>query len=524
MNKILFILFIVCSRACFAQVSFEKIYTISGYGMNGSKVIQEQDGTFLILANAYSGVSINKGCLVKADSIGNILWAKYYSEQLFNHISFSNFELTPNNDYIISGTASNATSRRILMMKVDSLGNIIWSNCYGQGLNNSNAGWCVKVLSDGNYLIGGAIDSGDIYFIKTDTSGNTLWSRSISTGGFDVATGIETCSNGNFVVMGKDSSGTTLAEFDNSGNLVWNKTYSLLNGHDLTQWGVRRCPDNGFAIVGVWNADTSGFWPYLLKTDSSGNPIWCKIYTQTTRPAIVGEFFDIRITADSGFILTWEPEYPCQYCRTGLIKTDSLGYIEWAINYQLNTYTFPSSAIQTSDLGYVIIGEAISSTGRGIGFFKTDSNGETGCYDSTLAVVPINSTVTTNTYGTLGSGHFLNAFNPVATTVSITDTNSCYQLNLSEIDLESQTSELLIFPNPANQGITITTNYSHDINVEIKIIDMLGQIILSKNERTIDNGHLLATINTENISPGIYFVKLYDGERGYCRKIIIEHY
>ena len=30
-------------------------------------------------------------------------------------------------------------------------------------------------------------------------------------------------------------------------------------------------------------------------------------------------------------------------------------------------------------------------------------------------------------------------------------------------------------------------------------------------------------INLNNISDGIYFMKVFDGEKSYCRKIIIEH-
>jgi len=524
MKKIFFLFLLSCSGLCYGQIPFEKIYTLPGYALSGEKVIQDNDGNYMILANAWPGGSMNSGCLTKTDSLGNVLWAKLYTELYYEEIYFNHFVQTPDNSYLISGRASHTTSGRLLMMKVDSSGNILWSNCYGQGINSQNTGWCVQVLSDGDYLLGGAVGAGDMYLVKTDTAGNTLWSKTLGTGGYENAIGIDVAANGNFVVMGgEDIIGTTVAEFDNSGNLVWNKTYSLQNSYGLTQWAIEKCPDNGFAHVGVWHSDTSAvFWPYLLKSDSSGNLLWCKIYTQTVLPAMVGEFFDLRITSDGGFILTWEPEYPCQYCRTGLIKTDSFGNIEWAKNYTLNSYTFPGSAIQTSDSGYAIVGNNYSSNPRGIHFLKTAINGDTDCYDSTLIVVPVNVPVTVSTNGNIGTGHILNIFNPIATAVSVLDTNSCMLSSLSEPEIQNQTSGIKIFPNPAHQNITIEAQDLTSKKVEIKITDMLGQVLLISQENTFGGGNLFATINIENIASGIYFVIVSSGENNFCRKLIIE--
>ena len=429
MRKNLLFLFIFCSAYplnCISQqITFEKSYSHSVYQLTGEQVFQKTDGSYLLLLHADTVGNFDRGCITEIDSFGNVLWSKVYIE-LSNRMFFRDIEAVENNSFIISGIGGSTNSYRQILIKIDSLGNIIWGNCYGGSFINQNAAMAVKLLSDGNYLLVGrsydfGAGDGDIYLLKTDTSGNTLWSRTLGTSDNECGMDAEITGSGNIMVMSGTLPGTSLAEFDNNGNLIWAKTYDLDHSLGMTQWAMKKCPDNGFAIVGVWDSDTSNvFWPYMFKTDSSGNVLWCKLYVG---PAIVGEFFDLRVTSDSGFIITWEPEYPCQYCRTGLIKTDSYGNIEWSKNYVLNNFTFPSSSIQTWDEGYAEIGYG--------GFpyntilIKTNGNGEVGCYDTTLSVNPINIAVTTNSFGVLDSGYIINPFNPFATSISLIQSDIC---------------------------------------------------------------------------------------------------
>ncbi len=433
MKKILILLIIFCvifhKRSYCQQITFEKTYSHSIYQLRGEKILQKADGSYLLLMHADTAGNFDRGCIAELDSFGNVLWSKVYIETA-NRMFFRDIEAVENNSYIISGIGGSTNSYREILMKIDSMGNIIWGNCYGGSSINQNVGMSVTLLTDGNYLLVGrsydfGAGDGDIYIIKTDTSGNTLWSRTLGTSDTEIGMDAEITANGNIMVMSGTLPGTSLSEFDNNGNLIWSKTYNLEHSLGMTQWSMKKCPDNGFAIVGVWDSDTSNvFWPYMLKTDSSGNVLWCKLYIG---PAIVGEFFDLSVTSDSGFIITWEPEYPCQYCQTGLIKTDSLGNIEWSKNYVLNSFTFPSSAIQTLDDGYAEIG--YGGFPYNTTLIKTNSNGEVGCFDTTLLVNPINIAVTVNSFGGLDSGYIINPFNPFVTSISIFESDVCLVQN-----------------------------------------------------------------------------------------------
>ncbi len=79
-------------------------------------------------------------------------------------------------------------------------------------------------------------------------------------------------------------------------------------------------------------------------------------------------------------------------------------------------------------------------------------------------------------------------------------------------------NSFLISPNPANDNFTITTN-AVLINAHVQIFNFLG-----KNVFEINISNTLKTeINLQNISSGMYFVKVLNGEKYFVRKLIVKH-
>lgn len=72
---------------------------------------------------------------------------------------------------------------------------------------------------------------------------------------------------------------------------------------------------------------------------------------------------------------------------------------------------------------------------------------------------------------------------------------------------------LIIYPNPVNSGkIFITTKSSLDKKVEI--FNVLGKKVL---ETVITSKE----VNVSTLSPGVYFIKIKEGEASATRKLII---
>jgi hypothetical protein len=84
-------------------------------------------------------------------------------------------DVTPDGHYIISGTRNN---NEIILMKTDSVGNIIWSKNIGIPCGSS---YYKSYLTLDNEYVFSFIKSGDLgcetTLMKTDTAGNELWSK-----------------------------------------------------------------------------------------------------------------------------------------------------------------------------------------------------------------------------------------------------------------------------------------------------------------------------------------------------------
>jgi hypothetical protein len=136
--------------------------------------------------------------------------------------------------------------------------------------------------------------SGNV-FVRTDSAGGMLWSRSYGNPGTGYAEGwsVQQTNDGGFVVAGRLSRrrlpddphhwfgpdyDAHLVRTDSNGDSLWTRTY----GDKRTQGGnwVRQTADGGFIMVGHNIQTTSGglgpgdVKAYIVRTDASGDTLW----------------------------------------------------------------------------------------------------------------------------------------------------------------------------------------------------------------------------------------------------------
>ncbi|HTA26155.1 MAG TPA: T9SS type A sorting domain-containing protein, partial [Bacteroidia bacterium] len=79
---------------------------------------------------------------------------------------------------------------------------------------------------------------------------------------------------------------------------------------------------------------------------------------------------------------------------------------------------------------------------------------------------------------------------------------------------------LNIFPNPSNGPITISCNMPQNANVQINIINELGQMVYSEN-KYMNSGSNSEQINLENLSSGIYSLRMQTTNSITVKKLVV---
>jgi len=145
----------------------------------------------------------------------------------------------------------------------------LWTKTYGG--NSSDAGRSVQQTNDSGYIITGYTD-GDVYLIKTDSSGDTLWTKTYGAENGDAGFSVQQTSDGGYIITGYTDGDVYLIKTDSSGDTLWTKTYGAENGDGGLS--VQQTSDGGYIITGTANAVAfSVHEVFLIKTDSSGDTL-----------------------------------------------------------------------------------------------------------------------------------------------------------------------------------------------------------------------------------------------------------
>jgi hypothetical protein len=359
--------------------------TFGGAGADvGYSVQLTSDGGYIIAGNTESfGDTLSDIYLIKTDGNGVEQWSQTYGGTSYD-AGFS-VEQTTDGGFIITGNTSllwAAESLDIGLIKTDANGVEQWNQTFGGG--NNDYGFSVEQTTDGGYIIAGGAGSNissnggtDVYLIKTDINGNSLWTRTLGGASSDVGYSVQQTTDGGYIVCGETNSfmngvNVYLIKTDTNGIEQWNQTFG---GASSVGNSIEQTTDGGYIIVGKTTSFGNGSYDvYLIKTDGNGIEQWYKTYGGTSSE----EGNSVKQTSDGGYIITGYTE---SFVNGGtdvyLIKTDANGVEQWSQTFGGTNNDYGSSVEQTADGGYIIAGSTLSfgNGGMDVYLIKTDGNG-----------------------------------------------------------------------------------------------------------------------------------------------------
>jgi hypothetical protein len=384
LSAVLFVL-LLCSIT-HAQQRWERTYGGTSFDC-GYSVQQTSDGGYIVAGMSSSfGPGANDVYLFKTNSQGDTLWTRTYGGMRTQY-AYS-VQQTSDGGYIIAGITNSfgPGDCDVYLIKTNGSGDTLWTRTYGG--TNDDEGFSVQQTSDGGYIIAGLTNSfgvgnGDVWLIKTNTSGDTLWTRTYGGTSLDWGFSVQQTSDGGYIVTGMTSSfgagsnDVYLFKTNSQGDTLWTSTYGGTRSD--AGYSVQQTLDGGYIVAG-WNRslrDTLDCDVYLIKTNASGDTLWTKTFGGTNWDY----GYSVQQTSDGGYIvagLTWS--FGAGSDDFYLIKTNGSGETLWTRTYGGTNDDEGFSVQQTSDGGYIIAGLTLSfgAGGDDAYLIKTDTNGNVG--------------------------------------------------------------------------------------------------------------------------------------------------
>jgi hypothetical protein len=436
---------------------------------------------------------------------------------------------TPDGGYLIAGTTEDSIPNDvdIKIVKTNSHGDTLWTKRYG----GSRPEYPTNMLAtnDGNYfIVGGSQSFGsgdlDVYLLKIDPYGNMIWTKTYGGSGNEDGNEIVASADGNYVIVGGSNSANLshnaaqLTKVDPAGNLIWMKYYGG-SGIESAR-SVKLCSDGGFIIAGnSASTYTSLTQVFVVKTTATGDTLWTQKYGGP-------DSYDgksILVNNDGTYTLALDDSSGSRDSDVRIMKLSSTGTILWNHAYGGIKKDISKTIQHTTDGGYIV-----ACISRSFGWINPDF--------WLLKLNAMGDTTWTRHYGGSGHEHCYGArqtsdggyvaighsksYSP-NTEIMFVKLDTAGNINItSEIKKFLASNLLNVYPNPSADGV-VSIDFGEEIAASIlKISNGMGQEVCTKKIEANSNKNIL--IDLADKPKGIYWVQIISENRKESKKIIIE--
>ena len=318
-------------------ITWKKVFSYGLWDENGPVTVETADGGYLVPGSIGQNISV----LIKLNSSGSVVWEKKYTVDFTAGMVATApiIKKTPDGGYLLYSSSMSIAAKplsKILLVKVDSSGGLVWQQSYGI-TSMSVSPLNIWVESDGTIIVNGSI---------TDANYN----------------------NGTTLIMTLDSTGVILKQKSVGGtgsNIM--SLFKMADGQLLGS-GLHYATVSSHSDILYGTFDSTNYDPLWLKTfggalDDGG------LLENVSGHYILGGFTDsfgagAGTTNMFGMILNFAGDYPgCNVTTFPFTEIEPAGITAAAVTVTASTVTLTEKIIGTeSDIAMTVKSAALQQT------------------------------------------------------------------------------------------------------------------------------------------------------------------
>jgi len=492
-------------------------------------VVSTQDGSYVYLFRQVEiGGSFTQTLkLVKTDSIGSFIWSTAFTTTEPSLEPFSMIEMK-NGDFTIVGKLGFDDT---FVLRVDKNGIYKWVKKYhsfnpvgyysieAKAINTEDDGIAIT----GMWALPNA-NKGTIYLLKLNSDGEVQWANILETQQRTIGYDLVENANNELIVVGStmnewsDINRIYGAKFSAQGQNIWSKDFGIGNLPSIS------LTSQDEYIISAVGQDTLGF---IFRINDQGGVEWGK------KLSALNQYVHIKQSIKSknyrlvygGYALDPKEGSLASTSRGVVCELSGGGDVIWAKKYGVVDFNsgfnvkFTDAYMRIAvapDGGYILTGNDEYFYKGEMYMIKTDSKGEAGCNSlddltfktSDLTINSGNSVLTSPIIITT----LVDTFTLVSSSVEVNTV--CATVSANEI---ASNENIRLFPNPANDFVTISTADSKNINLTLKVFNTLG-IQCGVYQFYHSN---VSSIDISSLPQGQYFYELTEEHNILARGILV---
>lgn len=488
MQILIRIAFILLPVLATGQIGFYKYYAGNGFDF-GQGIIQLEDSSYVVTGSSGSYADHSQAFLMATDSIGNWKWSNHFggaeSEWGRRVLHKKNF------GYFVCGHSNSfgAGDYDFYLVKVGEDGLEEWSKTYG-GSSWERVMDAAMTRDTGTVMVGersNGIYGNDMYVVRTNSLGDTLWTKTFANLGADVANAVSIYDDSIIVVGGNHFFADSLQVkpliymMHDDGTMIDTLIYSAFPGdYEMNDLQVLNDTVQG---IGSYQLNAADQWDYTFyRGDIDLNGVFNEVLINSE---VDGDWHGDVFTAyndNSKRYMGFSFENNANTFEGGRDVMIQLGN---TFMYYENTVAF--LAMEEPDVN----GEMIRTSDGGAILVGYHQNPLVGSGGGTIFLYKI------------GPGEFY----PGTTGILGHD-------QLVGVETKQATLDVKVYPNPTSDllNIELPTEAVHTIT----LVDAQGTRVFE------DQFNQSGTLSLQDFAPGLYLIHIQNETGFYINRIIVQ--